>query len=153
MLFSPIGKTGVSVVGGTLGLISVQGFVPFYAAVTSVGFSQDAGVQFLQSLARVVHVYSFGERMGRIMIHGVAFMRPCAQSKNPFGVLSTGINEVFRFYRENSVTNRNRPIGITLGQGNTLQGFLISVQSSFQAPEEGRIGFVMTFASLPDLWN
>ena len=150
-VFSQVGQTGVSVVGGTTGLIKVGGFTPSFVAVTSVGFSQDSATQFMQSLKRVVYVYTFGERMGTIEVSGVVFLRPC--TTNPFALANTGVDEIFDFYKEFTVSNRSEPVAITLGRGNRMQGFLRGLRSTFQRPESGMIGFTLIFASLPDLWR
>jgi len=116
-------------------------------AITSVGFGQDANVQFMQSLRKMIYVYSFGERMGTVEISGVAFYRLC----DPVVIGQTGIKAILNYYKDNSVSRRSDPLTVTLGQ-EKISGFLRSIRSTFQDPARGVIGFTLILSTMPEMW-
>jgi hypothetical protein len=129
----------------TPALISVPGLGTGQGvAITSVGFSQDANVQFMHSLRRLIYVYSFGERMGVVEINGVSFYRPC----NSGG----GIGDVLNFYRDNSVARKSDLTSVTLAGGN-IRGFVRGVRSTFADADKGVIGFSLIISTMPDIWG
>lgn len=127
-------------------IIKVPGLDPTTLAITSAGFSQDANVQFMHALRQHIYVYSFGERMGSIEIHGVSFYRSCSTG------VTSGIKSLFNFYKFNSVSIRSTPLTISLGSEG-VQGFLKGIRSTFDDPGQGVVGFMLVLSSMPEMWN
>ena len=128
-------------------VINVPGFPTSAVAITSVGFSQQASVQFMHTLRRLVYIYSFGERMGNVEINGVAFYNMCTSP----GGKNNGVVGIMQFYTNNSVSNRAFPLSITMASAG-LSGFVQSIRSTFSDTQHGLLGFTISMASLPSLW-
>ena len=129
-------------------IISVPGFPSGTVAITSAGLSQDANVQFMTALSKVIYIYSFGERMGTVDINGVAFVITC-----PTGGVTTvsGLVSLMSFYKANSVSTRAYPLTVSLG-GVAVSGFVKSVRTTFSDSQLGLTGFTLSMATLPGLW-
>lgn len=127
-------------------VISIPGFPTSSVAITSIGFSQGANVQFMHTLQNLIYVYSFGERMGNVEINGVAFYKMCNQAAGDNGLIG-----LLNFYRVNSVSTRQFPLSITLASRG-IRGFVTSIRSTFSDTQLGLLGFTVTMSSLPDLW-
>jgi hypothetical protein len=125
-------------------IISIPGFPNTSVAITSIGFSQDANVQFMHSLRRIIYIYSFGERMGTVEINGVAFYRPCDGE--------TGLKALFNFYKNNSVSIRSTPVSFSVA-GEGLSGFVRGIRSTFSDSQAGVIGYSIVMASMPEMWG
>ena len=113
-------------------------------AITSVGFSSDANVQFMHTMGQMVYVYTFGERMGVVEINGVTFYRPC-NGKN------AGIQNVINFYKANSVSVKPGLTSVSIGSIG-VRGFLRSVRSTFSDVEKGVLGYSLVLSTLPIMW-
>ena len=112
-------------------------------AITSVGFSSDANVQFMHTLGQLVYVYVFGERMGVVEVNGVTFYRPC-------GGNNAGIQNVINFYKSNSVSVKAGLTSVSMGSVG-VRGFLRSVRSTFSDAEKGVLGFSLILSTLPSM--
>lgn len=126
-------------------VINLEGFASSAVAITSLGFSQEANVQFMHTLRNLIYIYSFGERMGQIEVNGVAFYNVCNQGK------SNGITDVLRYYAANSVSRRSASLVVNMA-GSSVRGYLRAVRSSFSDSQLGLVGFSLIVASLPDMW-
>jgi hypothetical protein len=139
------GKAGVFSLPGLPAVIHLEGFSSgLTSALLSVGFSQNANVQFMHSLQGVIYVYSFGERMGTIEVNGVSFIRPCS------GVM--GLGQAFSYYKTNSVSRRDTPITVSVGTAH-ISGFVVGINSTFSDSQNGMMGFSIQIASLPIMWG
>lgn len=129
-------------------LVSIDGlFTDDTVLLTSVGFNQSAGVQFMQTLSRVIYVYAFGERMGAVQVSGAALWNPCRAS------IGSGLATVLRYYKRNSVSVRERPLDVNIGTRQAISGYLRNVTTTFSNPEQGIIGFTLTLSTMPDMWG
>ena len=129
-------------------IINVPGFPAYAVAITSAGFSQDANVQFMNTLRKVIYVYSFGERMGTTEISGVAFYNLCSAA----GGKGSGLPGLMSFYSANSVSTRASPLAITLA-GTSVQGFVRAIRTTFTDTQHGLVGFSLSIATLPSMWG
>jgi len=129
-------------------VINVPGFPAYAVAIQSVGFSQDASVQFMTTLRRVIYVYSFGERMGTVDINGVAFYNLCSSP----GGLGNGLTGIMKFYSNNSVSTKDSPLAITLA-GVGVSGFVRGIRTTFTDNQHGLVGFSVSMATLPSMWG
>ena len=128
--------------------IRVPGFPSDTVAITSMGFSQDANVQFMKALSSVIYVYSFGERMGTVDVNGVAFISLCNSKGTDKG---GGLGGLMSFYANNSVSTRSFPLTVTLA-GASVTGYVRGIRTTFSDTNLGLIGFTLSMASLPAMW-
>jgi hypothetical protein len=126
-------------------MISVDGFKPSAAIVTQIDIAQHVNTQFMPTLADLVYVYSFGDRMGEAMIHGLAFNRACGST----GTSAQGISEVLDYYNNHRATEENRKVVISLGRSHALNGFLTDIRLSTGDAALRTTSFVLTLAALP----
>lgn len=131
----------------TPALISVPGLPMSNLAITSVGFSMDANVQFMHALSSSIYVYSFGERMGVVEINGVVFYRMCGSTSSSSGILG-----LLNFYAYNSAGYRSYPLSVTVG-GAALKGYLTGIRSTFSDSERGMTGFMLRLSTTPMLYS
>lgn len=130
---------------------------------TSVGINGQAGFQFMHSLREFIYVYVFTERMGEIVINGLAFPAFCdtqlgadATDANdePLTPLTcvegtTGLERIMTWYECNRITSRATPITIALGAEVTYNAFLVSVKADIANADTGIAQFSFKFNYVP----
>src|SRR5688572_9091037 len=90
---------------------SQRTFNDLKAIVTSVGYQGQGGFQFMHALREFVYVYVFTERVGEIVINGLAFPASCEKLgpqdgediDNGCTVGSTGLERVLTWYECNRI--------------------------------------------------
>lgn len=131
--------------GGAPAVLSLSGFPQGNVIITGIGVSQQANVQFQETLKDQVFIYSFGEKLGTSKIHGLAFWSPCSGG--------SGIPAALRYYSKNSVAVRRSPIKIAFSGGSSsgevLSSYIVAVNLEAADPERGYASFSITVASLP----
>lgn len=100
------------------------GFVGFKSIITRVGISASCSYQFLHSLGGQVYLYAFGDRIGDLVISGLAFDSVCGANSG-----TIGIERVLNYYAANRVTQRKIPIRVTIGALTTVSGYLLDVSA------------------------
>lgn len=58
--------------------------------ITRIGVSHAGNYQFLHTLGNSVYIYTFGDRMGQVTVHGLSFAKQCAESSNVLSNLASG---------------------------------------------------------------
>jgi len=109
--------------------------------ITSIGTSQAANFQFMQTLREHIYVYVFGDKVGQLQVTGLMFAGDCTRGK------SEGFSNVLKWYNENKISskeNKGKPITITAGNTH-FTAFLVNVQTSVDRPVEGLGTFTLTF--------
>lgn len=141
--------TAVSSIGVPVGL-AIQywgGYQFFKSVVTNMTFQSQGNVQFLHTLRDFIYIYTFGERIGELTIHGVSFAFPCEHPSQP----THGLEYVLAYYSINRTAARATPIPIVLGSSTTFWAFLTGIKLDFHDAEKNMGQFVMTFHSIPGL--
>jgi hypothetical protein len=117
--------------------------------LTGIGFNQNANVQYMQSLKQKIYVYSFGERMGALVVNGMGVWNPCDTTQ------PVGFKTVMQFYKTKSVSQISAPVTIVLGSPTssvTIRGFADRLTTNFWNKATALSGFSLHFSSMPSLW-
>jgi hypothetical protein len=116
------------------------GFQRFKAILTRVAISTQGNYQVLHSLGGDAFIYVFGDRVGQIIVSGLAFDSICG---DPAGFL--GIERVARYYNDNRLAVRQQPIKLTIGSSITLKMYLAAVSLDVEdvATKVWRFSFIM----------
>ena len=116
--------------------------------LTSAGLSQQANVQYMHTLKEHIYVYSFGQRMGEMVLNGIMMWN----TSNP--TTQSGLWAVMKFYKAFNVGQQLTPVTVILGANGSvnISGFLDNMTTTYSDPDKGLVGFRMHFSTLPDLW-
>lgn len=137
-----------------------KGFTGFQAIVTDIGVQQNGGYQFRHTMADFVYAYIFGERLGEMVVRGLAFAADCealalnAQwgEAGDFAPQHHGLEWVQAYYLANRLAKRGRPIVIVLGVDMKFQAFLLgfdfNIANRAEAPHVA--DFQLKFRLVPD---
>lgn len=89
--------------------------------ISGIDYNQTTNQQFQTTLDGSVFIYVFGDRMGDIVVNGVAFKAMCNNSGK------SGIEEVIDYYRTNRASVTPRPIIVEV-VGKRVSGFLTAMK-------------------------
>lgn len=147
------GKAGVAVSmfdsskpGAPITVEGLEGsFENFKAIVTGISVRQQENLLFSHTLGDFIYIYVFGERIGEIVITGLAFIDDCRDDG------ATGAAGVLQYYRANRVSSRPTPISVQIGSQaeGVIEGFLISMDISIVDPLFKLGQFALRMALLP----
>lgn len=126
------GAPGVLSISGKDGRLSKQDGV----VITNIGIDQDVNIQFVPSLQKVIYVYSFGDRMGRCTVNGLAFDKTCDRKNIGY----VGTNSLLDYYDKNRAISEDRVMKISIGSY-SFQSYLISMRLATAAPEFKTMSF------------
>lgn len=133
------GAPGVLSISGADGRLSKQDGV----VITKIGIDQDVNVQFVPSLQKIIYVYSFGDRMGRCTVTGLAFDRIC--TKKNFGQIGT--NSLLKYYDKNRAVSEDRLMKISIGEAG-FQAYLTSMRLATATPEFKTMSFSLEMTTV-----
>jgi len=106
------------------GRVHVEGFEPEMALISGIDYSQLTDHQFQTSLERKVYIYVFGDAMGEVRVHGLAFPALC---DNIGG--TNGLIEVLDYYKNNRASAQPTPVQVFIGSDEeVITGYLTAVQ-------------------------
>lgn len=146
----PAFQLGIDGKGNKLGLTT--------AIITQCGLSQAGNFQFLHTLSDTIYLYVFGNKIGELVVSGIAFGSYYAppNCSTPPKIYVTGqetpkdgISEIITQYNLNQVAARNKPIPIAFGTVGVFNAFLTGMQLGIQDPESGLGQWTFRFANLP----
>ena len=120
------------------GKVTVKGFAPKAALVAGVNYLQRTNQQFQTALDGAVYIYVFGDHMGAIEVHGMAFSAPCSAGGK------SGLVEVLKFYEGTRASINAVPISIQIGE-ETIKGFLTTVRIESQTGGDDPASFMSRF--------
>lgn len=133
-------------------------FNDLIAIVTSVGLQAQSGYQFMHALREFIYVYVFTERIGELVINGLAFPQTCNEMGVQGGIQGpqcvigqTGLERIITWYECNRITTRAAPITITFGDNVSYDAFLVGMKADIANPETGIAQFSMRFNFIPDI--
>lgn len=133
------GITAALTVTGRGNLAQQEGVI-----ITGVGVSQQVNTQFMSSLQKVLYIYSFGDRPGRVTLDGLAFDRTCDTET----VRGVGAKSLLEYYDNNRAIAEDRLMKVQIGQY-TIQGYLNEMNLSTSSPEFHMMGFSLTLVTVP----
>lgn len=130
------------------GKVHISGFEPAAALIAGIDYIQNTNQQFQTSLDGAVYLYVFGDQMGTVNIHGIAFPVLCDGAKE-------GILEVLKFYAGKRASAQPNPIEVQIGSSEVISGFLTSVRIMTEVVAEDPGSFLnkytLTINALPQL--
>jgi len=126
---------------GIPGKVKLEGFKPMASIIVAPSIGQRVNVQFQTSLEKSVYVYVFGDQMGNVIMHGIAFAGRCDGNYS-------GLKDVFNYYKTFRASTRAKPVTVTFGE-ETISGFLIALDMSPKDPDYMMVDFKLTISSLP----
>jgi hypothetical protein len=128
-----------------LSLTGWGGFVVRQALVQGISIQSAGNFQFLHTLRGYVYAYVFGERIGNLILSGLAFNGSCIT-----GGYIDGISRVMEYYNTYRISRAGAAIGIQVGAAG-FYGFLVGTQFNIVNPA-GRIGqFQLQFNIAPPI--
>lgn len=128
-----------------LGLIcgDLKDTVGFKGILTGLSLSGQSGYQVMHTLRQYIYVYTFGERIGEIVISGLAVVADCGDI--PDLNSPTGLARVFNWYERNRISAIGRPISITCTPTLVLNGFLVNFKYQVVDPSISLGQFALSF--------
>ena len=159
MLTPCVGAVGiVRTAGGCGGIkilsVSVDG-EQLNAIVTGVTLEMSGNYQFLHTLNDLVYFYSFGDRVGSLIVTGIGFTN-YALCGGTNGLVDRGpILKVYDYYQQKkAVKSGGKAMSVVLesGDGQTVKlwGFLTGMRIDVTDSQMGAIGYwTMRFEVLP----
>ncbi len=135
---------------------SAETFNDLKAIITSVGYQAQGGYQFMHALREFIYVYVFTERVGEIVVSGLAFPDACNFGpQGPQGSQcvtgSTGLERVIKWYECNRITTRAEPVVISFGASVSYDAFLTSAKVDVANAETGIAQFSFRFNYIPNI--
>lgn len=118
-----------------------DGTVP--VIVTKIGYNQSINIQFMPTLKKLVYVYSFGDRLGDIIVSGLAFDTSCFSDDTGWGARS-----LFDYYMETRAVKENQRVRISLA-GQPISGFLVGMSLDLSNTEYRTMNFSLNIKALP----
>lgn len=118
------GQTGnILMIGGiSSGLLSSMGSI-----VTGFGLETESGVQVLHALQRAVFIHSFGERLGSLVVSGVAPSMQCSS-------MQSGISSILGYYDQTRISASGKAYPIVIGYSRFM-GFVRGIRLGMSNPE------------------
>ena len=108
--------------------IKVEGAGPLVWPITAMSLELTGNYQFLHTVNNFVYFYSFGDRVGQLVVGGIGFVGQCD------GDPKSGILALYDYYMKNrAVKRKGKAFNIILDDVTgtaTLKGFLTGVQLS-----------------------
>ena len=112
--------------------------------VTEVGIRQGVNAQFLHTLDDAIYIYIFGDRIGDIIISGIAFIEVCGT-----GASGSGVKNVMTYYADNKASQRSGPVLVKFGDGEPFKSYLLESSVNLLKPEMGAAQFTFNFKLMP----
>lgn len=129
--FTPGAGTVAKVVSqgeNTIFKIAFSGGASLTLPVTGFAIEQSGNYQFLNTVNNFIYVYSFGDRIGEMVVSGVGFVKTCSGADN------AKLCNVFNFYNSNKIS-KGRQLSVTIGDcGEAFYAFLTGMRVELQDP-------------------
>lgn len=120
-------------------------FSSMAALIAGIDVVQETDQQFQRSLNRAIYVYTFGDLMGSVVIHGVAFPEECGGD--------IGLEAVFNFYKASRLSKSAATCQVFVAD-QVITGFLtkltVETQGFGEDPSAFLNRFSMVINALPD---
>ena|ERR1039458_3296952 len=91
--------------------------------ITRVMISNQTNHQFLHTLGDDIFIYVFGDRIGEMVLSGLA-LSTCPGVGGPHGV-----ENLMEYFNENKLSNRDTPMNIAIGRSTTVQAYMTDFQA------------------------
>lgn len=136
VIFSPCAGAVAKVAGGrgcadSVFAIKFEGATgELTVPITGFAMEQNGNYQFLHTMNDFIYVYSFGNRIGELVLSGMGFVSTCANAE------SAKLHNLVQFYQDNRLSD-NGQLSITLGDlpNATFYAFLTGSRVELQDPK------------------
>jgi hypothetical protein len=135
---------------GVIPLVTTKPVLDFQnqkVLITGIGLAEETSHQFMHTLGGDIYIYVFGDRIGQLMISGLACASNCDDQGDPGE--QHGFEQTMRWYRQNKMSARPDPVQILIGH-TPLKGFLTGLQGSVADPNAFLMRFDLTLMVLPE---
>jgi len=123
------------------------GFKNERAIITSIGIQEGANFQFMQTLGSDIYIYVFGDKIGQVVLSGLAFATGCPAN----GSAEHGVGKIRRWYTERKLSSNTEPITFFIGNNKTpLVGFVTGWSASVADAATNLISWKVTLAVIPE---
>lgn len=162
----PLVKVTDSFVGGASNATSVADAFQFEVRrtiVTHVQVSKRTNHQFLHTLGGDVHIYVFGDRMGQLVVGGIAAAVACRfpggcnllTPSNPSTTSATfggehGLEFALDWYNQKRLSRNPDPVQVFIGKRTLLRGFLTGFDASVMNIDERLVQFSLSLNLIPE---
>jgi len=117
-----------------IAVITVDDLQTLTVPITGFMLEMSTNHQFLHSLDEFIYVYAFGDRVGELIISGIAFTE-CVTT-GPGATASGHMDSLYAHYLRSRLAKNLTPTKITLGSANTeLLGFLTGMRLEVPNPQ------------------
>lgn len=110
-----------------IGGISTGLFSSFGTIVTGFGLETAGGVQILHALQKAIFFHSFGERIGSLVVSGLAPSASCNGTK-------AGIDGILEYYDKTRISNTGKAYPIVIGSSRFM-GIVRGLRIGVSNPE------------------
>jgi hypothetical protein len=110
------------------------------AVISGVSASTQGNYQFLLTLRDYIYVYLFGERMGDVVVSGIAGLT-CAGGIH-------GLNAAMGYYNSYRIALTGTPVAIAFGAFSTW-AFLVGGSFNYMNPKTRLASFQLKFKTIP----
>src|SRR5579875_1229473 len=126
----------------------------FGGFISGLEFESPDGVQYQYSLDDAIYIYTFGPRMGVLMLHGFSFPWTGEDNEDEKAPIpNNGWEAPFNYFFGRRVSETGELITVTIGSGTetaNLSGFLDGFRFTAQDPVDLVAGWVMKISTLPE---
>lgn len=113
------------------------------AVISGVSANTHGNYQFLLTLRNYIYVYVFGEKMGDIIVSGIAGF-PC----DSWSLGTHGLTDQIGYYNNFRLGSTGTPVAISFA-GWATWGFLVGGQFQYMNPKSRLAQFQFKFKTLP----
>lgn len=110
-----------------IGDLSANAFSNFGAIVTGFGLETESGIQVIHALQKAIFIHSFGERIGNLVVSGLAPSRSCD------GTIP-GIDGILQYYDNLRISNSGQAYPIVIGTSRFM-GIIHGLRLGLSNPE------------------
>lgn len=110
----------------TVFLENWPGFPAIRAAITHMSAQSGCNYQILHTLQDYIYIYSFGERIGDMMIGGLIFSEACQAIGGP-----SGLEQIAQYYDTYRLSKYGAPLTVQIGMTGQarVRGFLVGART------------------------
>jgi len=125
-----------------IGLDGWTGAENMKAIITGLSVAAAGNQQFFQSLRNFIYIYSFGERIGELMVTGATFSGSC-------NFAESGFERVLGYYNQARFSRAGVPVSVAIGTTVRFPGFLTGGNFNLGDPISGIGQFALKFNVAP----
>lgn len=115
--------------------------------ITRVVVSERVNAQFLHTIGADIYVYVFGDRIGNVVISGLAFASSCHGGEGADD--RHGAERILKWYRKHRLSRRKEPIRILIGN-TPIEGFMMEFNEDVADSSTTMMQWTVVLQALPE---